>query len=416
MSSVGQVVMVSPIVPACTGNGLAMRAGMFLEALSEVSAVDLVVVPVSGPPDEHDWSSRLARSVQVLNPVSGVEARPHVTAQLGDARLRARLEAAAPLPARAMLAPPTLAADAACARERASIPPAAVLALRGYLAPLGAEIAFRTNASRFVVDLDEDEEPLLRAFGEDGEADAFHRLVRAWLPDADAVLTASPLESDTLREGYQLDNLVTVPNAMRPMAKTRAPKETGSHLLFVGNLTYPPNLEAASILVNDVLPLVRRRRPDATVDLVGSIAPSNVDHLGRPGVTIAGLVPDVTPWYARAAAVVVPLRHGAGTRLKVLEAFAYRRPVVATPVAVAGLAVDDGDEVLISDTPSGLARAVTSILDSSSLGNAIAQRAADTLEARFVPSAVYPTLRHAVLGQNAPSAMPAHPAGTAGVT
>lgn len=416
MSAVGHVVMVSPIVPACTGNGLAMRAGMFLEALSEVSAVDLVVVPVSGSPDEDDWSRRLARSVQVLNPVSGVEARQHVTAQLADARLRARLEAAAPLPARAMLAPPTLAADAACARERASIPPAAVLALRGYLAPLGAEIAFRTNASRLVVDLDEDEEPLLRAFGEDGEADAFHRLVRAWLPDADAVLTASPLESETLREGYQLDNVVTVPNAMRPVAKTRAPKATGSHLLFVGNLTYPPNLEAASILVNDVLPLVRRRRPDATVDLVGSIAPSNVDHFGTPGVTIAGLVPDVTPWYARAAAVVVPLRHGAGTRLKVLEAFAYRRPVVATPVAVAGLAVDDGDEVLISDTPSGLARAVTSVLENPGLGTAIAQRAADTLEARFVPSAVYPTLRHAVLGQNALSAVPTHSAGTAGVT
>jgi glycosyltransferase involved in cell wall biosynthesis len=70
---------------------------------------------------------------------------------------------------------------------------------------------------------------------------------------------------------------------------------------------------------------------------------------------LAGAVPDVTPWYAGADVVVVPLREGAGTRIKVLEAFAHRRPVVATPAAVAGLDVVDGRSVHLGTSVAELA-------------------------------------------------------------
>ena len=69
-----------------------------------------------------------------------------------------------------------------------------------------------------------------------------------------------------------------------------------------------------------------------------------------PGVRVAGYVEDLRPWYRGADVVVVPLRHGGGTRIKVLEAFAYRRPVVATPLAVAGLDVRDRREALLADS------------------------------------------------------------------
>lgn len=398
-----RIVVVAPTVPARTGNGLAMRAGMFLEALSEHADVDLVVVPVSGATAGLGWPTSRAHTVQVFEPATGDLAVEHLTAQLADGRLRARLEATAPLPGRARLAPPTLAEDILRVLDREPAP-AVVVALRGYLAPLGSEIAVRTTASRFVIDLDDDEEPLLRALGDEAEADAVHRLGQAWLPDADAVLVASPIEARSVSDRYDLDTVAVVPNAVHQVSNLGGTTVSDDHLLFVGNLTYVPNLEAASLLVQEVLPLVRRRRPDAAVDLVGGAEPGALDQLAAlPGVTIAGQVPDVAPWYNRAGVVVVPLQHGAGTRFKILEAFAHRRPVVATPAAVAGLQVTDGHDVRLSETCVGLARAVTDLLEDPRLGAAIADRAARTLERQYVPSAVYPALRQAVLGRTPPS-------------
>ena len=410
--TIDRVVLVAPIMPACTGNGLAMRAGMFLEALASQVDVDLVVVPVSGAATPLDWAAAQASSVQVVEPVRGAATREHVTAQLADPRLRARLDATAPLPTRAMVAPPTLAAGLRGVLERGPGPPAAVVVLRGYLAPLGAELAFRTGASRLVIDLDDDDEALLRTFGDDAEADALRRLFQAWLPDADALLTASPGEADAISRRYGVDQVLAVPNSMRPVPDPTPPSTAEPRLVFVGNLTYRPNLDAASVLVHDVLPLVRRRRPDAMVDLVGPVAPAGLDHLAAvSGVTVAGLVPDVSPWYRRAAVVVVPLRHGAGTRLKVLEAFAQHRPVVATPVAVAGLDVEHGREVLLAETPAGLADAVTDLLEAPDLGVALTRQAAATLAARYVPAVVYPTVRQAVLGRALPPDQPVRTAG-----
>src|SRR4029077_16453319 len=106
------------------------------------------------------------------------------------------------------------------------------------------------------------------------------------------------------------------------------------------------------------------------LDLVGPHGGALDDLGGGEGVRLTGAVPDVTPWYAGADVVVVPLRHGSGTRIKVLEAFAHARPVVATPVAVAGLDIDfdgEGSEggrtVVIADSTDALARAVVRLLD-----------------------------------------------------
>ena len=103
------VVLVVPLVPAAGDNGLAMRAGMLLEALASRWRVDLVIVPVSGPVEDTTWARGLARSLTLLAPVSGATARSHLTRQLADPLLRDRLARAAPLPSRAMAAPPTLA-------------------------------------------------------------------------------------------------------------------------------------------------------------------------------------------------------------------------------------------------------------------------------------------------------------------
>jgi glycosyltransferase involved in cell wall biosynthesis len=391
------VVLVVPLVPAPGGNGLAMRAGMLLEALAGRCDVDLVIVPVSGAVDDMAWAARLARSVTVLSPVGGAQARVHVTAQLADPVLRDLLARSAPLPARAMAAPPTLAGDALRRMRASARPPRAVVVLRGYLAPFGCTLSRLLDAGRTVIDLDDDDETLARSYGDGAEADAVGRLARVWLPGADVVCAASPQEAAAMATRYELSCVHTLPNAVHvPAPVAVAP---GDHrLLFVGNLTYAPNVEAARVLAAEILPRVQAQHPDVTLDLVGPHAGALAQ---APGVRVAGHVDDLRPWYSGADVVVVPLWHGGGTRIKVLEAFAYRRPVVATPLAVGGIDVRDRREVLLADSSPALAQAVTTLLDDPPLGVRLAESAARMLEARYALSAVAPLVWDLVAGEGA---------------
>ena len=391
------VVLLVPIAPAPTGNGLAMRAGMLLDALAGVAAVHLVVVPVSGPADDCSWAAARARSVTVVRPVTAASARVHLTGQLADPALRDRLGRTSPLPARVTLAPPTLAPEVVAALTGGIGSPDAVVAMRIYLAPLGITLAQLLGAGRVVVDADDDDAALLHHLGERDEAAAFERLARCWLPDADAVLAASALEAGSLATRAGLDTVGVVPNAIAvPSGVPPAPGV--GRLLFVGNLTYGPNAAAARLLADEILPMVRTRHPGATLDIVGPHDARLARLSETPGVRIPGRVPEVGPYYAGADVVVVPLRHGAGTRIKVLEAFAHRRPVVATPAAVAGLEVQPGRELMVAEAADDLVGAIGDLLDDPPRAAALVEAAADLVVARYCPAVVAPLVRAAILG------------------
>ncbi len=392
------VVLVVPLVPAAGDNGLAMRAGMLLEALASRWRVDLVIVPVSGPVEDTTWARGLARSLTLLAPVSGATARSHLTRQLADPLLRDRLARAAPLPSRAMAAPPTLADDALAELSAGARRPLAVVAMRGYLAPLGITLARVLEAGRVVVDLDDDDEMLARSYAETAEADASARLARAWLSDADVVCAASPREAAAMASRYGLRNVRTVPNGVR-LPSPVAPPPGEHRLLFVGNLTYAPNLEAAKALVSEILPRVRVKHPQATLDLVGPHAGALGD--APAAVRIAGRVADLRSWYEGADVVLAPLWHGGGTRIKVLEALAYGRPVVATPLAVSGIDVRAGREVLLADSPPSLADAVSTLLDDPELGARLCEHAGQMVRERYSQSVIAPLVWDLVAGDPA---------------
>jgi glycosyltransferase involved in cell wall biosynthesis len=379
------VVLVVPVVPALGGNGLAMRAGMVLEALAEHCEVDLVVVPVSGPLAGTAWASSLARSLVVVEPVSDpATAREHLTRQLADPLLRERLARSAPLPQRARSVPATLAAAALSGLLPRARGARALFVLRGYLAPFGCALARALQAGRVIVDLDDDDEQFERSAGRVQEADAIGRLARAWLPDADIVCAAAPHEASAMAERYGLHLIRVLPNAIRPPAQTTVPPGE-QRLLFVGNLTYAPNLDAAQVLAHEILPLVRETNPDATVDLVG---PHDGSIVPAPHVRVAGQVAEVRPWYEGADVVVAPLLRGGGTRIKVLEAFAHRRPVVATAAAVSGLAVRDGHEVALGGSPQELADRIGALLAQPRRAAAMVQAATGTLSSHYLQEVV----------------------------
>jgi glycosyltransferase involved in cell wall biosynthesis len=148
-------------------------------------------------------------------------------------------------------------------------------------------------------------------------------------------------------------------------------------ILFLGGMSWGPNISAARFLAQDALPRLQKRFPRARLRIVGRSPASEVKALARiPGVEVIGDVPDITPYLRQAKVLAVPLDSGGGTRLKILEAFAGGLPVVSTRVGCEGLGVRHADHLLIADRDR-FAEGLASLLDDEELAKEIAHRARD---------------------------------------
>ena len=164
---------------------------------------------------------------------------------------------------------------------------------------------------------------------------------RRWYPSLAAVVVRTAQDADELRRGIPGARLAVVPNGVEAGPEPVRPAQ-GSVLAFLGAYDVQSNVEAAQVLVSEVLPRVRRHRPDATALLIGRDQPPAVRALAGPHVEVTGTVADVRPQLERAAVFVAPLRSGRGVKNKVLEAMAAARPVVASPVALHGIGTSAG--------------------------------------------------------------------------
>jgi GT2 family glycosyltransferase/SAM-dependent methyltransferase/glycosyltransferase involved in cell wall biosynthesis len=138
-------------------------------------------------------------------------------------------------------------------------------------------------------------------------------------------------------------------------------------IVFVGGFEHTPNVDAALMLVNEVMPKVWRELGDVAVTIVGDAAPDEVKALASTQVNIAGWVRDIGPVLDRARAMVAPLTYGAGLKGKVTQALAAGLPVVTTPVGAEGLDATDGVHMLIGQDPTELAARVVRVLSDDDL-------------------------------------------------
>lgn len=160
--------------------------------------------------------------------------------------------------------------------------------------------------------------------------------------------------------------------------------EVRRSLVFVGSMDYHANIDAAVYFASEVWPKIRARRPDLQFTIVGSHPTAEVLALGhQPGITVTGTVDDIRPFYSGALAVVVPLRVGSGTRLKVLEAMAAGTPVISTTLGSEGLAVSDGAEIRLADSPTAMADAATSLQAGSAEWRKLAANARQLVKSRY---------------------------------
>ena len=181
------------------------------------------------------------------------------------------------------------------------------------------------------------------------------------LGNADAVVAFTARDAAVLRELAPATRIEVLP--IGTVSPQQPPGTASSvELLFVGNYIHPPNVDAALRLGKNIFPQVQREIPEARLVLAGANPPPSLRDLEGQHVTVPGLVPDLAPVLRRAAVVAVPLRYGGGIRVKVLEALAAGKAVVASRLAVEGVPVLDGEHVLIAETDAEFASAIRSLL------------------------------------------------------
>lgn len=133
---------------------------------------------------------------------------------------------------------------------------------------------------------------------------------------------------------------------------------------FLAAFDWAANVDAVHYLVKEILPIIQAQLPQVKLVLAGRAAPASIRKLANhPAVEFLGEVADMFTVVQRVAVIVAPLRIGAGTRLKILEAMAWGKPVVATSIGVEGVEHTPGQELLVADTPRTFAEAVISLLN-----------------------------------------------------
>ncbi len=210
----------------------------------------------------------------------------------------------------------------------------------------------------------------------DQEIRRWRRLHRQAGERVDMTVVCSELDAERATAGG-VPRVSVIPNSYPRVEHPRGRVAVASPptVLFPGTLRYPPNADAAGFLAGEVGPLRRTLVPDVRIRLVGrgTEALSGLDD--PPRLTMVGQVEDIEAELAGADLIVVPLRFGSGTRLKILEAFAHRLPVVSTTLGAEGLGVEDGVHLLLGDTPADLAAACARLLTDETLREALTSRA-----------------------------------------
>jgi glycosyltransferase involved in cell wall biosynthesis len=354
-----RALLVAPTTPALTGNGLAMRLGVFRDALSRIATLDTLVLPIAGPMPEDGTTLTV--------PVAGrADTRFALLSRLADPAERLRQFRLYGRGSRhSHLSAPVLA-EIRALRAHQHYDLAHICRL--YLADAVDSVAAR----RLTLDLDEDDawawrrlaatQPEPDAAWSEAEAEAEDRLLARRAPAFDDLFVASDTDRQSLVARYPTLPLDVIPNAIAfPAAPQR--RDDGCTLLFVGAFGYRPNIEGILWFVHEVWPRVQATAPATRLRLVGRDPPAVIRALhGHANAELLGPIDDLASAYAEATLAIAPLHTGAGTRLKLIEAAAYAVPIVSTTIAARGLDFVTPETAWLADDPAGFAAAVLAAL------------------------------------------------------
>ena len=365
------LLFITPVVPSLGHSGSPMRAGIELEALSEKYRVFLLVVPVrqyeTYPSEVPRLLRELCQDVKVISGSRDLEERvQRVSEAYSDHQfdiIHVYRLAAVPLARPYLVEKP----------DR----PQRHLDLDDIESKTQRRIAdlYRRTGNPIMARHHEDDARRLELL----ETMAFHLFDRIYVCSEvdrhDLIARCARVDGSRV-EIAVLRNAVRI-KAQRPSNEFR--------FLFVGMLTYYPNADAIRFFCSEILPLVRKQATAAfVVDIVGSgVIPADRREWSMPNVNFIGEVPDVGVYYERSDTVIVPLRAGGGTRIKILEAFSYERPVVTTSIGVEGIEALPNEHLLVADTREDFALACVRLMTDASLRDALVKRATSLLRSSY---------------------------------
>jgi glycosyltransferase involved in cell wall biosynthesis len=358
----------SPVVPALAGNGLAMRAGTVLELLAAHYAVHLLIAPLYTAFDSRvpERLERLCRSSVIVPPVPPTPRLPGLSGW--------------PLP--------WFGPRPVFATTRFAVVHVFRLSMLPFAEPYLNRFLHRPSRH---LDLDDIESvtrsriaELYRSNGEFSAADYEETEARRQEPvenealkKFDRVYVCSEIDRQKL-SGRTAAEVLVLPNAIRISEGVRARPAGGLFtFLFIGTLGYYPNQDAVRYFCTEIVPRIREHATAPfLVNVVGFGDMRPLRPLIRiPEVRLIGAVPGVRPWMEATDAVVVPVRAGGGTRIKILEAFSFQRPVVSTSTGREGIAARDDEHILIGDTPERFAEQCLRLMGDRALGARLAANA-----------------------------------------
>jgi glycosyltransferase involved in cell wall biosynthesis len=195
----------------------------------------------------------------------------------------------------------------------------------------------------------------------------------------DAVTAVSPEDKAALEEvSGAVSTIQTIPISVDIDEVSRfVRRPDADHVVHIGTMYWPPNIDGVRWFAQHVWPLIRTRRPTTVFDVLGARPPQQVVALSnnRSGINVTGYVEDLRPYLARTGVFVAPLRAGGGMRVKILQALAYGLPIVTTRIGCEGIRVTHEHDILIADTPADFAHAVLRVLGNPDLAARLSENA-----------------------------------------
>ena len=223
------------------------------------------------------------------------------------------------------------------------------------------------------------------------EARRVEALEKTWCPRVDLNIVCSDMDGERLAEIAPGATIATVPNGVDVgFFDAPAGGERAQRIVFVGTLDWYPNTAAVRYIAHEIWPLLRERLPDLECDIIGGGAPEDLVAFAQndPRFHVHGFVDDIHPWLEQAVAYVCPIRDGGGTKLKILDALAMSKAIVAHPIACEGIEVTPGIDVLFAESPQDFVDAVVRLQADAELRGGIERNARRLAEERYAFSSI----------------------------
>jgi glycosyltransferase involved in cell wall biosynthesis len=201
-----------------------------------------------------------------------------------------------------------------------------------------------------------------------------------------SIIAVSDVDAATMRSNYVVSRIAAVPTGVDlDYFAPKAEQSPVTDLVFLGSMDWMPNIDGVAWFVSEILPLIRKKRPECSLAIVGRSPDAEIQQLAQKDnrIRVTGTVPDVRSYLWESAVSIVPLRIGGGTRLKIYEAMAAKVPVVSTTVGAEGLDVHNGENIWVADSPVEFADRCLELLKDKDRRRSMTQAALEMIASRY---------------------------------